>query len=227
MNCPMCGNQHLKAQENDLYCEFCHTVVPSPTLIEPEIEPAVEESPRDLQDLFDSIVRLRIEDRIGTGFIIDESGLVLTNYHVVEGDGYVFGSLEHDLKTYTLYKVLLGDEENDLALLRMNSYNTFQPLSFANEDVSLGEEVMTIGNPHGIGLSVSKGFISRIGSDGDLQINMQLNQGNSGGPILDQDGNVVGIVSYLIEEIQGMSFAIGMNRIRAFIQKYLEDNKDV
>lgn len=227
MNCPMCGNQQLIKQENDLYCGFCHTVIPVETEVQTPVVNNTVTPVTDLEQLFTSIVRLRIEDRIGTGFIIDETGLVLTNYHVVEGDGYVYGSLEGDLKTYTLFKVLLGDEENDLALLRMNSYNTFQPLSFSNNDLSLGEEVMTIGNPHGIGLSVSKGIVSRIGNQGDLQLNMQLNPGNSGGPILDKEGNVVGIVSYLIEEIQGMSFVIGLPRIRAFIKQYLEENKDV
>jgi S1-C subfamily serine protease len=106
-----------------------------------------------------------------------------------------------------------------LCLLKIVSTNQFDKIPFATHPPSLGEEVSTIGNPRGIGLSVSKGYISRLSDDGDLQLNIQLNPGNSGGPVLNQQGELVGIISFLIEEIQAMSFAIGLSQIKAFIEE--------
>jgi S1-C subfamily serine protease len=84
----------------------------------------------------------------------------------------------------------------------------------------LGDEVVTIGNPHGIGLSMSKGVISRLDDENNLQLNMQLNPGNSGGPVLNQQRELLGIVSYLIKEISGMSFAIGIEKIKEFMNEF-------
>jgi serine protease Do len=92
----------------------------------------------------------------------------------------------------------------------------------ADDVPSLGDEVITIGNPRGIGLSISKGVISRIGDDGDLQLNLQLNPGNSGGPVVNQQGELIGVISFLVEEIQAMSFAIGLPQIKAFIEEAKE-----
>jgi serine protease Do len=111
-----------------------------------------------------------------------------------------------------------GSQELDLCLLKIQSSNSFSPIAFAKHHPTLGAEVSTIGNPRGIGLSISKGYISRLGEDGDLQLNIQLNPGNSGGPVVNSQGELVGIISFLIEEIQAMSFAIGLPQIEAFIE---------
>jgi S1-C subfamily serine protease len=226
MKCPTCGNHSLIEQDLDLICEFCRTVVkqPKPKVLETKDSDAVPapvaslEEPLDWQRLFDSVLTIKNEDQIGTGFIIDSSGLVLTNYHVVKDAEIVYGNFDGSDINYPVYPIELGNEENDLCLLQIDSNNSFPAIPFASSTVNLGEEVLTVGNPHGIGLSVSKGAVSRLDSEGNLQLNMQLNPGNSGGPVLTTKGELVGIVSYLIQEISAMSFAIGIEAIEAFIK---------
>lgn len=215
MQCGTCGNEQLARDGQDWYCEFCHTrtrdvavvATPSPVKSKP------------INRLMGSVLRLHIEDRVGTGFVISPKGLVLTNQHIVQDQPTVTGSFDDSTEKYTLKVLYQGSDDTDLCLLKIISSKQFEKIPFATQPPTLGEEVSTIGNPRGIGLSVSKGHISRLGDEGDLQLNLQLNPGNSGGPVLNQQGELVGIISFLIEEIQAMSFAIGLPQIEAFIEE--------
>jgi len=227
MNCPNCGSQSFIENGQDLICDSCRSViksndpVSSTTNYPNSLSNDSNESKvrLDWTSLLESVITIRNEDKIGTGFIIDEVGLVLTNNHVIENAYVVYGSFDDVEVTYPLYPISRGDENNDLCLLQIDSNNLFKPIKKASETPTLGDEVVTIGNPHGIGLSVSKGSVSRLDHEGNLQINMQLNPGNSGGPDLNQRGEWVGIVSYLIQEISAMSFAIGLQAVDEFMNK--------
>lgn len=215
MKCQMCGNTSMVQQSSEWYCPFCHHR-------QSQAKPAQEErvSKRvSMDEVKRSVLRIHVEDRVGTGFVVSRRGLVLTNQHIVDGQDNIYGSFDHRDEKFSLKVIHPGDDETDLCLLRIDSSQAFDYIPFAKTPAKLGDEVSTIGNPRGIGLSVAKGFVSRIGDEGDLQLNIQLNPGNSGGPIVNQEGQLVGIVSFLIEEIQAMSFAIGLSQIESFIDQ--------
>ena len=214
MQCGTCGNDQLVRNGQDWYCGFCHTRTSSSTNV---AQPPLVQSP-SMDRLIGSVLRLHVEDRVGTGFVISPKGLVLTNQHIVLDQEFVMGSFDDSQEKYSLKVLYQGSQELDLCLLKIQSSNSFSPIAFAKHHPTLGAEVSTIGNPRGIGLSISKGYISRLGEDGDLQLNIQLNPGNSGGPVVNSQGELVGIISFLIEEIQAMSFAIGLPQIEAFIE---------
>lgn len=213
MRCGTCGNTQTIRDGDDWYCPFCHSRTPAMSV---SVQEAVQAASMD--DIKQSVLRLRVEDRVGTGFIISPKGLVLTNQHIIEEQDDITATFEHSSEPYSLKVIYPGSDEIDLCLLRIESSNRFPYIPMAHKVPSLGDEVMTIGNPRGIGLSVSKGVISRMGEDGDLQLNLQLNPGNSGGPVLNQQGELIGVISFLIEEIQAMSFAIGLPQIQSFIE---------
>lgn len=228
MKCPSCGNQALLVHGQDLICEFCRTVVVNPqveTIVEEVLpgltpQPSVHSTKQDWQSTFNSVLTIKNEDHVGTGFVLNEAGWVLTNYHVVNQAEVVYGQFDDSEINYPLYPIHWGDEELDLCLLQIDSNNSFVPIAWCKEPPSLGDEVVTIGNPHGIGLSIAKGVISRLDDQNNLQLNMQLNPGNSGGPVMNQEGKLLGIVSYLIKEISGMSFAIGIEQIEEFMNAF-------
>ncbi len=149
----------------------------------------------------------------GTGFIISANGYVVTNYHVVRGADSVH--LQSTKGESFKAKVIYIDPTHDLAMLRIND-STFAPLknapyTFKETPSELGEDVYTIGYPRDE-VVYGQGYLSsRTGYAGDTtayQISIPVNPGNSGGPVLDSKGNVVGIISGKQTGIDGASFAI-------------------
>ncbi len=138
----------------------------------------------------------------GSGFIISDKNEVVTNYHVIEGGD----SINIEFNDGQIYpaRVLGTDEETDLALLQIKTQKDIPHLSFKKEgDVRIGDWVVAIGNPFGIGQSTSLGVISAIGRErvdsGNyvdyIQTDATINRGNSGGPLFNLDGEVVGVNS--------------------------------
>ncbi len=149
----------------------------------------------------------------GTGFIISANGYVVTNYHVVRGADSVH--LQNTKGESFKAKVIYIDPTHDLAMLRIND-STFAPLrsapyTFKEVPSELGEDVYTIGYPRDE-VVYGQGYLSsRTGYAGDTtayQISIPVNPGNSGGPVLDSKGNVIGIISGKQTGIDGASFAI-------------------
>ena len=226
MKCPTCGNQDLREHRRDLVCSFCRTIVANPIqeiLIEEENRTKSYKKFEGWEKISHSVMTIKHQDQVGTGFLISDTGLVITNYHVVKDAEVVYGQFDEEEISYPLYPIKLGNEDLDLCVLQLDSNNHFVGLEWATELTNLGDEVVTIGNPRGIGLSISKGVVSRLDDDGNLQLNMQLNPGNSGGPVFNQQGKLIGIISFMIQELSGMSFAIGINEILRFVEEYSED----
>ena len=149
----------------------------------------------------------------GTGFIVSANGYVVTNYHVVRGADSVH--LQNTKGETYRAKVIYIDPTSDLAMLRIND-STFTPLknapyTFKGALSELGEDVYTIGYPRDE-VVYGQGYLSsRTGYAGDTtayQISIPVNPGNSGGPVLDSQGNVIGIISGKQTGIDGASFAI-------------------
>jgi serine protease Do len=152
---------------------------------------------------------------LGSGFIIDKKGIIVTNNHVIQGAEDIFVSVNGS-KEYKA-KVLGTDPYMDLAVLEIESNEKFIPVSFGDSDKArVGDWVVAIGNPFGFGGTVTSGIISSRNRDIGLtryddfiQTDASINQGNSGGPLFDLDGKVIGINTAIIAPGSSGSIGIG------------------
>lgn len=152
---------------------------------------------------------------LGSGFIIDPEGYIVTNYHVVEKAEEIKVKVGNQEKEYTA-KIVGYDRKTDLALLKIDDGNKFPFLEFGDSDNSkVGEWVLTIGNPFGLGGTVTAGVISaksralNIGYDDFIQTDASINPGNSGGPMIDMKGKVIGVNNLIYSTSKGGNIGIG------------------
>ena len=166
---------------------------------------------------------------IGSGFIIDRDGVVVTNNHVIQGAEDIFvivNGLEYEAK------VIGKDPYMDLAVLKIDSDEKFVPVSFGNSDKArVGDWVIAIGNPFGFGGTVTSGIISSRNRDIGLtryddfiQTDASINQGNSGGPLFNLEGKVIGINTAIVGQSGsvGIGFAIPSNPASNVINQLIE-----
>lgn len=169
----------------------------------------------------------------GSGFIISEDGYILSNAHVVGKAGNKVKTLLND-GTEAEGKVVWSDETLDLGLVKIDKKG-LQPLPMGDSDsINIGETAVAIGNPLGLDFqrSVTAGVISglnrNIGEvqgnymDGLIQTDASINQGNSGGPLLNSEGEVVGINSVKISTAEGLGFSIPINTAKPIIEQVIE-----
>ncbi|GAB7023730.1 DegQ family serine endoprotease [Salidesulfovibrio brasiliensis] len=168
----------------------------------------------------------RKQNSLGSGFIISEDGYVVTNNHVVQDADKVSVLLQDEEKEYEA-KVVGLDPETDLALLKIEAGQKLPVLRFGNSETArVGEWVLAIGNPFGLGHTVTQGIISAKGRilgagpfDDFIQTDASINPGNSGGPLIDLDGRVIGINTAIIPSGEGLGFAIPSNMAAKIIQQ--------
>ena len=169
---------------------------------------------------------------LGSGFIIDKKGLVVTNNHVIQGAEDIVVTFND--KTEYKAKVVGKDPYMDLAVLKIESKEKFLPLSFGDSDKArVGDWVIAIGNPFGFGGTVTSGIISSRNRDIGLtryddfiQTDASINQGNSGGPLFDLNGKVIGINTAIIAPGAsgsiGIGFAIPSNPASKVIEQLIK-----
>src|SRR6185503_13286589 len=154
---------------------------------------------------------------VGTGFIVDPSGIVVTNYHVAGKADSITVTLSDGRKLPA--KLLGGDEKTDLAVLKVESDKALPSVQFGDAaKIKVGQPVMAVGNPFGLGGTVTTGIVSARGRDIQsgpfddyIQTDAAINRGNSGGPLFDMDGKVVGINTAIFSPTGGsigLGFAI-------------------
>ena len=169
---------------------------------------------------------------LGTGFVVDPSGIILTNNHVVAGaDEIKVQFTENPDEKPTEGKVIGRDPELDVALIQVKTSRKLEALALGDSDaLEVGEYVMAVGNPYGNGHSVTHGIVSAKGRNAPgvplanwLQIDAPINPGNSGGPLLNMRGEVVGINNAIDARAQGIGFAIPINYVRKVLTQ-LETN---
>lgn len=165
----------------------------------------------------------------GSGWIIDENGIIVTNYHVIDGAKSITVQL-NDGKTYTPTMVKT-DPATDIAILQINA-GKLPALKVADTSkLEVGGWVLVVGNPLGMGISAKHGIVSRLGVSVSLSANevynnlietdAPINPGNSGGPLVNLSGEVIGITSLKISTagVEGMGYAINMADALPVIQK--------
>ena len=174
-----------------------------------------------------SVVTIRTDISQGTGFIIDSEGYVVTNYHVMENVRsagiYTYDGEMHQVN-------IVGYNTNfDIALLKISG--DYDPLKLADsDDIQIGERVIAIGNPLGLQFSVSSGIVSNIhqigptGINAYIQTDAALNPGNSGGPLINTQGEVIWINNFKIKETEGMGFALESNYIKDTVNTISQQN---
>ncbi len=155
---------------------------------------------------------------VGSGFIVDRRGYILTNYHVVKDSARITVRLQSG-EEYTA-RIIGADDETDLAVLKIDAKKTLPYLQFGNSDnVNIGDWVLAIGSPFGLAQTVTAGIISQTNRETPtaspfqkfLQTDAAINRGNSGGPLVDMTGRVIGVNSQIATstgDYNGIGFAL-------------------
>ncbi|MFT4692701.1 MAG: serine protease Do [Limisphaerales bacterium] len=192
-----------------------------------------------IREYFDPYYRRRPQNTtysLGSGVIIDEEGYLLTNNHVVQRASRVW--VKVDGQEYEA-RLIASDPGSDVALLKINAKNgvPFSTVAFAkDDDLLLGENVIALGNPFGLGGSVSQGILSSksrrqpredeaLDMQDWLQVDAAINPGNSGGPLINLRGELIGINVAVHSQGQGIGFAIPIRRVAESLGKILTPEK--
>ena len=172
----------------------------------------------------------RKSSALGSGFIIDETGIVVTNNHVIQDAEDIIVRVNGD-KDYKA-TVIGADPLSDLAILQLDTKDKFTPVKFGNSDKArIGDWVIAIGNPFGLGGTVTSGIISArnrsIGLsryEDYIQTDASINSGNSGGPLFDMNGNVIGINTAILGRSGsiGIGFSIPSNSAKIVIDQLIK-----
>ena len=172
----------------------------------------------------------RQSSALGSGFIIDENGIVITNNHVIQGADDIIVRVDGDKEFKA--EVLGADPLSDIAVLKLDTKEKFKPVKFGDSDKArIGDWVIAIGNPFGLGGTVTSGIISArnrsIGLtryEDYIQTDASINQGNSGGPLFNMDGDVIGINTAILGRSGsiGIGFSIPSNSAKIVIDQLIE-----
>jgi serine protease Do len=184
-----------------------------------------DNSMRDFFDrFFDEDQNRNFKQRsLGSGFIIDKDGYIVTNNHVIDNADKIVVILNNE-KEYEA-KIIGRDKNTDLSLIKIESHHDLPVLRFGDSDaLKVGQWVVAIGNPFGLEHTVTAGIVSAkgrvIGSgpyDDFIQTDASINPGNSGGPLLNMKGEVIGINTAIVAGGQGIGFAIPVNLAKKII----------
>ncbi|HUF87379.1 MAG TPA: Do family serine endopeptidase [Thermohalobaculum sp.] len=184
-------------------------------------------------DLFPEMTRRRIENSLGSGVIVDPSGIVVSNHHVVGGADEITVVL-HDRREFQ-GRVILADEQTDLAVVALEGARDLPSLELRDSDtLEVGELVLAIGNPFGVGQTVTSGIISALarsaGADRGrsgrvapgyfIQTDAAINPGNSGGALVDMAGRLVGVNTAILSRTGGsigIGFAVPANLVERVV----------
>jgi hypothetical protein len=181
-------------------------------------------TPKDIvKDSSPAIVRIEAgEAKVGTGFLVDKSGIVATNLHVIEGEAQI-KVRTFDGKEYPVITIAGMDRGHDLALLRIQPQKPLPVLALGDSSqVAAGDQIIAIGNPLGVfDYSVSAGLISQVRPLSEeltiLQISAPISPGSSGGPLFNQFGEVIGVTTAIITQGQNINLAVPANYLRPML----------
>jgi putative serine protease PepD len=185
-----------------------------------------------------AVVEIRTGNASGTGFVLDAEGHVVTNEHVVDNAQTVEVAFAEGGKEQG--RVIASDSSTDLAVLQVDlAGHDVDPLQLdSSANVKVGDDVYAIGNPFGLERSFTAGIVSAVNRqiqapngftiDDAIQTDAPVNQGNSGGPLLDAAGNVIGVVSQIASETGGnvgIGYAVPSDTVRSIVDGLLRDGE--
>jgi serine protease Do len=195
------------------------------------IKAAPEKTVRELvNQLGEAVVQVRTPSGLGSGFIINGDGFLMTNFHVIEGETQISIAVYHqndgqlEPKVYKQVRIVAINKFDDMALLRIEDKDApkFKYVLLGNSDgLSVGDSVFAIGSPLGLERTVTEGILSTKTREFEgelyLQTTAQINPGNSGGPLFNMAGEVVGITNMKIPFGEGLGFAIPIEGVKYFL----------
>jgi serine protease Do len=195
-----------------------------------------------VEQLGEAVVQVKTPSGLGSGFIINEDGFLLTNFHVIESETQISVEVYHqrggqlERRTYKQVRIAAINKFEDMALLQIEDKDApkFKSVRLgSSDDLAVGERVFAIGSPLGLERTVTEGILStktrQLQGELYLQTTAQINPGNSGGPLFDLRGNVVGITNMKVTAGEGLGFAIPVEAARFFLEHrdayaYANDN---
>ncbi len=184
---------------------------------------------------FGNIPKEKIERGLGSGVILTKDGIIVTNNHVVDGANEIKVTLPDSKKEYTA-KIIGTDKGTDLAVIKINAQN-LNPIKMANiQDVKVGDIVFAIGNPFGVGETVTQGIVSALNKHGlginqyenFIQTDASINPGNSGGALVDSRGYLIGINSAIFSKgggNDGIGFTIPVDMVKNIVTQIVKNGK--
>ena len=172
-------------------------------------------------------------NNIGSGVVFSKDGYIVTNFHIISGNKFIKIKLNDGQELDA--KIIGGDANADIAVLKVQLNEELKPINISDSnDLKIGDKVLAIGNPYGIGISVSSGIISATGRDyGNpylelIQTDAAINPGNSGGALINENGNLIGINTKIFSRtggFQGLGFAIPSNNIVQIASELIQYGK--
>jgi len=178
--------------------------------------------------LRDVVIQIATPYGSGTGFYLSDYDLIVTNQHVVAGASRVVVTGRKLKKT--LSPVIYNDTLHDLAFIQLPQRFDFPPAGLGRyADVHEGDEVITIGHPFGLRYTSTQGIISKTRSPYKgldyFQIDAPINPGNSGGPLIDRQGNIIGVNTFVIREGNSLGFALPVNYLESALKEFDEKSR--
>ena len=186
-------------------------------------------------DRYFNIPKERVERALGSGVVISKDGYIVTNNHVVAGADKVTVAIPGDKKEYEA-QIVGTDPKSDLAVIKIDGEN-FRPVTFYDSDaVRVGDVVFALGNPFGVGETITKGIVSAtkrssvgiVEYEDFIQTDASINPGNSGGALVNSLGQLVGVNSAIISKSGGnvgIGFAIPSNMVKNIAKALVEKGK--
>lgn len=162
------------------------------------------------------------QEGLGSGFVVDASGIIVTNLHVIQGAKALSVKMA-DGEMYDKVEIVDYDARRDIAVLKVKPYGKLPTVTLGDSDrVEIGEEAVAVGNPKGMEHTVTSGLISAMRQDEGyklIQISVPISPGSSGGPLFDRQGRVIGITTAQLrgEGVQNLNFAVPINYAKPLI----------
>jgi len=205
----------------------------APAVVNISAEQTLRRRPSIFDDFFFSLDprRERSSQSLGSGSIIDPKGIIVTNDHVVSGASKITAMTKSGMELEC--EVVGSDSDNDLAVLRVRKASVVLPALKlgSSSELMIGETIVAIGNPFGLSNTVTAGVVSAIGRTikaennqtytDFIQTDASINPGNSGGPLVNLDGEMIGVATAIIGGAQGIGFAIPVDRTRRIVDDLL------
>lgn len=183
--------------------------------------------------------KVEVPQGTGTGYIWNESGIIITNFHVIQGGNSFVITFHNDKKQYKA-KLVGAAPKKDIAVLKLiNPPKNLRPIKVgSSKNLQVGQMALALGNPFGLDHSISKGIISALGRKMDgiggvkihnmIQTDAAINQGNSGGPLLDSTGKIIGMNTMIISNSKssaGLGFAVPIDTIKRYVPQLIKHGK--